>query len=153
MFNNKEEKRLKIDFSNKSISAALVGQLLKNGEKSKACKTYFQILKNLKINYNDKIPVGLIMECLHNIMPSLKLKSKKVGGTVYQIPIPLTKRKEYSIGIKWLIESSNNKNISIIEAMSKDIIESIKNEGELIKRKESDYKLALANRPFLKFLK
>lgn len=150
---DKKKIRFLIDFANKNLSSALIGNLLKKGKKNIACMNFYKILANLKKSTEEKVPVELIMECVDNVKPTLRLKSKKVGGTVYQIPVPLKKKKEYSIGIKWLIDNSDNKNSSIAVGFSKDVLESVKLEGELIKKKENDYKLAATNRPFLKFLK
>jgi small subunit ribosomal protein S7 len=146
--------QINFEYYNKNILCYLVGKLNYTGKRKKMIKKILQVFSNLKIESNNiKKPLELIMECVIKVVPFLRLKSKRVGGVIYKLPVPLKMRQEFSRGLKWLINNNKQKKKVLVPSLVNDIILSRQNLGEVVKYKENDYKVAILNRPFVKYLK
>jgi small subunit ribosomal protein S7 len=97
----------------------------------------------------DKEPLEVFMQALDNIKPQLELKSRRVGGANYQIPVEVDFARQVGIGIRWLITySRQRKGKPMNEALAAEIIDAYNNTGTSVKKKEETHKMAQANRAF-----
>lgn len=148
-------RNIRVEKNEIEIINLLLGKLIRKGKRIKMCQNLFKVLEILKNKASDdeKKSKGFLMECVNKIVPYIRLKSKRVGGVIYKLPIPLRIEQEYSKGLRWLVDSNKNKKMALVKSIVEDILLSRQDLGEVVKRKENDYKVAIANRPFVKFLK
>lgn len=145
---------LDIEYFNKNILYYLIGKLNYTGNRSRMINKLLQLFVKLKLESNNvKKPLDLLVECVVKIVPFLRLKNKRVGGVIYKLPIPLKKKQEFSKGLRWLINNNKQKKQALIKSLVNDILLSRQNLGDVVKYKENDYKVAILNRPFIKYLK
>lgn len=138
----------------KFIINKLINLLMINGKKSQSEKIIFNLLKLLKINQN-KTPFSLLIKALKNISPLVLVRSIRVKGRSFQVPIPLNKFKQLNIGMKWLIKKSKSekilKNNSLSFILFQQINLALEKKGELIQKKIELHKLAKTNRLFANY--
>jgi len=145
---------IEFEYFNKNILSYLIGKLSYKGKRKKMINKILQVFNQLKIESNNKKkPLELLMECVIKVVPFLRLRSKRVGGVIYKLPIPLKMKQEFSKGLRWLINNNKQKKKVLVQSLVNDILLSRQNLGEVIKYKENDYKVAIVNRPFIKYLK
>lgn len=125
--------------------------LMWQGKKSIARKV-FQNTLNLLKERGHKEPLKLLEKAVDNIKPNLEIKSKRIGGSVYQIPIEVKPRRQLILAFRWLINGARDKKGA---EMGKKLAEEIElasnNQGSAIKKREDTHKMAKANKAFAHF--
>lgn len=136
-----------------NIAKKFVFKFFKRGNKCLSEKVYLKLLRDLKLKHNIQNSKEFINNTVLEISTPVGIIAKKVGGTVYQIPIPIKKNKEISVSLGWLLDYIKTvKNLKAVDKIEKELLLINKNEGELIKKKVTLNKLIINNRAFLKFL-
>ncbi|MEO0310426.1 MAG: ribosomal protein, partial [Bacteroidota bacterium] len=91
-------------------------------------------------------------KAMTNVMPTVEVRSRRVGGATFQIPTEIRPDRRISLSIKWLISYSRNRNEkSMAEKLANEIIAAAKNEGSAVKKKEDVHRMAEANKAFAHF--
>ncbi len=141
----KEEKQEK-------IGQSLRSKLIKNGHKVRGEKVFFSLLRSIKKQENQR-PINVLLDSIDNISPKVMVISKKVGGSRYQIPVPIKENKEYGIGVSWLLNSVQSmKKGDLKNNILNEVYLAKRKEGEVIKKKNALHKVAVTNIAFLKFI-
>ena len=130
------------------IVSRFVNRLMNSGKKSVVEKAIYESFANLenKINRN---PVEIFKEALDNITPRVEVRSRRIGGATYQIPVEVSQRRGSALALKWLktsIENIKSKDLAI--KVTTVILESLENKGWAAKKKEEVFKMAEANKAF-----
>ncbi|TVR76745.1 MAG: 30S ribosomal protein S7 [Chitinophagaceae bacterium] len=128
-----------------------VNNLMQDGKKSIAFNIFYESLDKVE-KVTGENGYETWKKALHNIMPGVEVKSRRIGGSTFQIPSEVRPERKIALGIKWLImfsEKRGGKNMS--DKMSAEIIAASKNEGAAIKRKEDIHRMAEANKAFSHF--
>lgn len=128
-----------------------VGCLIRRGRRSAAERTFKEILTALyKLGEN---PIILLLKAFQLIKPSVTFFSKRVGGTTYKLPIILTEEQSYTIAIHWLIKNALKRTEKTYsERILNEILLTLKGNVSLLKTRNEIHKIALMNRPFLRYL-
>ncbi len=130
------------------IVAKFINNLMYNGKKSKAEKIFYASLEKIA-EKTGKDPVEVFHEALDRVKPSVEVRSRRVGGANYQVPMEVSSFRKQSLGIRWLINSSRSRSEkSMIEKLSSEIIDAYNNKGNAVKKKEDVHRMAEANRAF-----
>ena len=102
------------------------------------------ILEKLK-----KASVDLFHEALENIKPSIEVRSRRVGGATYQVPVEVRPERRQALAIRWLIKASRDRNENTMEErLASEIIDAISSRGAAVKKREDTHKMAEANKAF-----
>ena len=108
-------------------------------------------MKLLKRNQN-KIHLDVFNEAIKNVRPNLEVKSRRVGGATYQVPVEVRSDRGQALAIRWLIESSKKRGDKTMqERLSKEFLDASTNKGNAIKKKEDVHKMAESNKAFAHF--
>jgi small subunit ribosomal protein S7 len=136
---------------NSVVISKLINYVMKSGKKSVAEKLIYEALE--KAEYEIKTPgLDVFNEALTNIAPTVELRSCRVGGVNYQVPVPIKGVRSNAIGIKWLIEAAmKRKGISAKERLYLEIMDARAKRGTAYKKCEDNYKMAESNRAFAHF--
>jgi len=93
--------------------------------------------------------VDLLLGALENIRPKLEVKSRRVGGATYQVPVEISFERQQSLAFRWIVEASlARKGMPMREALAAEIIDAYNNTGTVVKRREDAHRMAQANRAF-----
>ncbi len=149
----KTKQPLKPDYKYQSEKIAkLVNYVMYDGKKSVAERAVYDMLELIKEKAKVKNPVEVVELALSNTAPNMEVRSKRVGGANYQVPMEVRPARRSALSMKWIVEAARSKKgAAIAEKLSNEIIAASKNEGEAVKKKENVHKMAEANKAFAHF--
>lgn len=131
-----------------------INHIMLDGKKSVAYGIFYSAIENLKkVAHEKKVhEIDLFFTALENLKPRVKMKSRRVGGATYQVPMPLREKESEMMAMRWLIESTRAaKGKSASQALYEVIVDTVENRGNAIKRKEEMHRTAEANKAFAHF--
>jgi len=136
------------------LVAKVINQVMMSGKKTVAQKHVYQALEEAG-KKTKKEPLAALEEAIGNIKPQMEVRSRRIGGAAYQIPVPVSSRRQTSLAIRWLIDAArtrpNKEYHTFAEKLAAEIIDAVKNEGLAIKKKEDTHRMAEANKAFSHF--
>ena len=130
-----------------------VNNLMLNGKKSVAYKIFYDAIDIVtEKSGEDADGYEIWKKALKNISPSVEVKSKRIGGSTYQIPIEIRPARKKSITVKWMIKYARLRNgKSMADKLANEIMAAAKGEGAAVKKKEDTHRMAEANKAFSHF--
>jgi small subunit ribosomal protein S7 len=134
------------------VLAKFINKVMLNGKKSTAQRMVYGALEKLaqKAKINDAIEA--FEAALNNSKPSLEVKSRRIGGATYQVPVEIPPARQLSLAMRWIIGNSRNRpGKSMEDALSLELLDCFNNQGTTIKKKEDTHKMAEANKAFAHF--
>jgi small subunit ribosomal protein S7 len=133
---------------NSKIVTKLVNNIMLDGKKAVAQKIVYKAFDIVKVKEN-KDPLEVFETALNNVMPVLEVKARRVGGATYQVPMEIRAERRQTLGLRWLVSYSRNRNEkTMAERLASEIIDAINNTGGAFKKKEDMHKMAEANKAF-----
>lgn len=136
----------------KSVTVAhLINKVMTQGKKSTAERIVYKTLENLERQIK-RDALEVFNKALDNIRPTVELRSRRVGGANYQVPMPVTKDRGNALAIKWVVSiARKTKGSDMSNRLTKEFIDAYNNTGEAIAKKETTHKMAEANKAFAMF--
>lgn len=133
---------------NSKIITKLINSMMVDGKKGKAQKILYDAFKIIK-EKTGKDPLEVFQKALENIKPSLEVKSRRVGGSNYQVPIEVSPERSQTLGLRWLINYARLRGgHSMAENLANEIIDASNNTGAAVKKREDTHRMAEANKAF-----
>jgi small subunit ribosomal protein S7 len=130
------------------LVSKLVNYVMKDGKKSVAEKVVYACLDKVATETKQD-PIEVFDEALKNITPTVEVKSKRVGGANYQVPMPVRGDRRYALAYRWLlIAARGKKGRPMAEKLAEELMLAAKNEGEAVKKRADVQRMAEANRAF-----
>jgi small subunit ribosomal protein S7 len=133
---------------NSTLLAKFVNSLMFDGKKSTAQRiTYgaFEVISNK----TGEDPLRVFKKGLDNIKPALEVKSRRVGGATYQVPVEVSPRRQLSLAIRWLIEYSTKRGEKTMkDKLAAEILDASNSRGNAVKKKDDTHRMAEANKAF-----
>mgnify|MGYP001402510665 CR=1 FL=1 len=134
------------------IVAKFINNLMKNGKKSIAEKIVYNSFDVIGKKEKTDEPLNVFKKALKNASPVLEVKSRRIGGATYQVPIEIPENRRMALAMRWIITfARSRKGNSMVDRLSAELIAASKNEGSAIKKKEDTHKMAEANKAFAHF--
>jgi small subunit ribosomal protein S7 len=94
-------------------------------------------------------PVNVFQQALDNVMPSIEVRSRRVGGATYQVPVEVRISRRQALGIRWIIAAARERNEkTMMERLSAELLDASNNRGNAVKKREDTHRMAEANRAF-----
>ena len=137
---------------NDLVVAKFVNNLMKSGKKSVAEKIFYKALLLIERKEKTDNPIDVFKKALKNSSPMVEVKSRRIGGATYQVPIDIPENRRVALSMRWIISfARSRKGSSMVDKLSAELIAASKNEGSSIKKKEDTHKMAEANKAFAHF--
>ena len=131
------------------LVSKFINSLMKNGKKSVAEKIFYGALDAITERESEMTSLEIFKAAIDNVMPSVEVKSRRVGGSTYQVPMEVRHSRSQSLAIRWLIEYSNTRSgLSMRSKLADEFIDASNSRGSAIKKKEDTHKMAEANKAF-----
>jgi len=128
--------------------AKVINKIMVCGKKSKAQRIVYEAL-DIMAQQGSKAPVTDLEHAIRNVTPQLKVKSRRVGGATYQVPVEVEPRVGLSLAIRWLVESARARSgKSMAEKLSAELSDATKGQGVTVKKRDDTHRMAEANRAF-----
>ena len=94
-------------------------------------------------------PLGVFHQALENVMPSIEVRSRRVGGATYQVPVEVRPERRQALAIRWLISAARARNErTMVDRLSAELVDAFNNRGSAVKKREDTHRMAEANRAF-----
>ena len=125
--------------------------LMVDGKKSVAEKALYEALEMIEKEIKAD-PLEVFNEALENVKPNIEVKSRRVGGATYQVPMEVRAERKLALAIRWLIQSAKKRKEKMISIkIAKELMDAAKKMGEAIKKRQDTHKMAAANKAFSHF--
>ena len=120
-----------------------------SGKKSVAQRVVYSAIEKMAEKLEKGNPVDLVLGALENIRPKIEVKSRRVGGATYQVPIEVAFERQQSLAFRWVVNAATSrKGTPMAEALAGELIDAYNNTGSVVKKREETHKMAQANRAF-----
>jgi len=130
------------------ILTKFINKIMLDGKKSTAEKIIYSAMDIIS-SRGEKTGIDTFNEAIENIKPIIEVKSRRVGGATYQVPVEVRPVRQLSLSIRWLIDSSRKRNErTMAERLANELMDASTDKGNAFKKKEDTYKMAEANKAF-----
>ena len=130
------------------ILAKFMNNLMKDGKKSVAEKIVYGAFEIVEKKLGSE-PIKTFHDAIENVQPQVEVRSRRVGGATYQVPVEVRSDRALALAIRWLINSSRNRSEnSMTERLGGELIDASSNRGASVKKREDTHKMAEANKAF-----
>ena len=133
------------------ILTKFMNRIMLDGKKSVSERIVYGAF-DIVFNKTNKKPIDLFHEALDNVKPNLEVRSRRVGGATYQVPMEVRPRRAQALAMKWIIDSALKRSEKTMkERIASEIIDAHNNKGNAVKKREEIHKMAESNRAFSHF--
>jgi len=130
------------------VLTKFVNAIMLDGKKSVAQKVVYDALERIEEKTGEKA-IEVFNKAMDNVKPVMEVKSRRVGGATYQVPIEVRPARQQSLGIRWIVEAARKRNErTMMERLSNELMDAATEKGAAFKKKEDTYKMAEANKAF-----
>ena len=122
-----------------------------DGKRGVAAKIVYDAIDKIKTKSKDE-PINIFNEAINNIKPTVEVRSRRVGGATYQVPVEVKTKRSHALALRWLVEASRKrKDKHMSDKIFNEIYDAYQNRGSAIKKKEDTHKMAESNKAFAHF--
>ena len=133
---------------NDLILSKFMNSIMKEGKKSVAERIVYGAFERMQSRAKSD-PIQMFHSALENVMPSVEVRSRRVGGATYQVPVEVRPERRQALAIRWLITAARGRNENTMEErLSGELLDAANNRGTAVKKREDTHKMAEANRAF-----
>ena len=133
---------------NSLVLAKFINCVMYDGKKTTSEKVIYKALEKIKDKTKED-PIKIFNEAINNIRPNLEVRSRRVGGATYQVPVDVKTKRSQTLALRWLLESSRRrKNKTLSEKLFNELLDASQNKGAAIKKREDTHKMAESNKAF-----
>ena len=133
---------------NDKVVTKFINGLMVDGKKSIAENIFYNALEEIEKETNES-GIEIFRRAMENVRPQLEVRSRRIGGATYQVPVEVRKHRQQTLAIRWLVRyTRERKEYGMVNKLKKELIAAANSEGGSVKKKEDTYKMAEANRAF-----
>ncbi len=127
----------------------MINTVMRGGKKSVAERVVYGAFDRIAEKNKDKSPMDVLQAAMDNVKPKLEVKSRRVGGANYQVPVEVTSDRQEALALRWMIDyAKGRKATGMTDALASEIMDAANNTGSAVKKREDMHKMAQANRAF-----
>ena len=130
------------------VLAKFINFVMYDGKKSIAEKIIYSVLDQIK-NKTKEDPIKIFNDAINNIRPNLEVRSRRVGGATYQVPVEVKNKRSHTLALRWLLEATRKrKNKTMSDKLFNELLDASQKKGSAIKKREDEHRMAEANKAF-----
>jgi len=134
-----------------AIIPKLINSIMYDGKKISAEKIVYEALEKIRTKSKDE-PIAVFNDAINNVRPTVEVRSRRVGGATYQVPVEVKTKRSQALALRWLIDASRKrKDKKMSDKLFNEIFDAYQNKGSAIKKKEDTHKMAESNKAFAHF--
>ena len=134
---------------NDRVLSRFINIVMYGGKKSTAERIVYQALEIASTKLKSKNSLDLFKTALNNVKPGIEVRSRRVGGATYQVPVEVRNERALALAIRWIVDASRKRSEkSMTHRLAQELIDANENKGASIKKREDTHKMAEANRAF-----
>ena len=137
---------------NDIVVAKFINYIMKGGKKSIAETIFYSSLNIIKEQSKNNEPLEIFKKALENVAPVVEVKSKRIGGATYQVPMEVSQNRRFALAMRWILSfSRSRKGKTMANRLASELIAASNKDGSAYKKKEDTHKMAEANKAFAHF--
>ncbi|HEY7765726.1 MAG TPA: 30S ribosomal protein S7 [Aestuariivirgaceae bacterium] len=130
------------------VVSKFMNNLMNAGKKSVAESIVYGALERIQSKTKQE-PLGVFHQALDNVAPAIEVRSRRVGGATYQVPVEVRPERRQALAIRWLIQAARGRNENtMVDRLSGELLDAANNRGTAVKKREDTHRMAEANRAF-----
>ncbi len=130
------------------VITKFMNAVMEDGKKSVAERIVYGALEKMESKAKSD-PVAMFHQALENVMPAVEVRSRRVGGATYQVPVEVRPERRQALAIRWIITAARGRNENtMVDRLSGELLDAAANRGTAVKKREDTHKMADANRAF-----
>lgn len=134
------------------LASKFINCLMWGGKKATAMRIFYNAMGQIKRRMGDVNPIDIFHQAVENVKPTVEVRSKRVGGATYQVPMQVGKKRQQSLAIRWIIGASRGKSgRPMFLRLADELMAAYRREGEAMTKRENTTKMADANKAFSHF--
>ena len=134
-----------------TIIPKLINNIMYDGKRGVAAKIVYDAIEKIKMKTKDE-PINIFNEAINNIKPTVEVRSRRVGGATYQVPVEVKSKRAQALALRWIMDATRKrKNKTMADKLYAEIIDASQNKGSAIKKREDTHKMAESNKAFAHF--
>ena len=134
------------------VVARLISTVMQDGKKSLAERIVYTAIEETRAGTDAVDPLEILSRAIDNVKPRLEVKSRRVGGATYQVPMEVPPARQLALAMRWIVGYAQaRKNIPWMKALANELKEAANGQGNAIKKRDDTHKMAQANRAFAHF--
>ncbi|GIW94637.1 MAG: 30S ribosomal protein S7 [Pirellulaceae bacterium] len=134
------------------LVSKFINCLMHNGKKSVAQRLFYQAMDEIRRRAPDKDPLEVFQQAVENVKPQIEVRSKRVGGAAYQVPMQVSRNRQQSLAIRWILMAAREKKgRPMYLKLADELLAAYNREGAAIARREQVHRMAEANKAFAHF--
>ena len=134
-----------------TIIPKLINSIMYDGKKGIAEKIVYEAIEKIKTKTKEE-PINIFNEAINNIRPTVEVRSRRVGGATYQVPVEVKSKRAQALALRWLMDATRKrKNKTMAEKLYYELTDASQNKGSAIKKREDTHKMAESNKAFAHF--
>ena len=134
-----------------SIIPKLINSIMYDGKKTVAEKIIYEAIDKIKSKSKDE-PLNVFNDAINNVRPTVEVRSRRVGGATYQVPVEVKAKRSQALALRWIIDASRKrKDKKMSDKLFNEIFDAYQKRGSAIKKKEDTHKMAESNKAFAHF--
>ena len=131
------------------LLAKFMNNLMVRGKKSIAERLVYDALDIIQVRVGDENPLAIFKKALENVKPSVEVKSRRVGGSTYQVPVEIRGSRRTALGMRWVINFARKRHEkTMAEKLAGELLDAAQGRGNSVKKREDTHKMAEANKAF-----
>jgi len=134
------------------LASKFINCLMEDGKKSVAQGLFYKALDIVAAKVNDPEPIEVFHRAVENVKPAVEVRSKRVGGAAYQVPMQVNRNRQQSLAIRWILAAvREKKGRATHEKLAEEILAAFKREGAAVTKRDNVHRMADANKAFAHF--
>jgi len=127
----------------------MVNYMMKSGKKTVAQRIVYGAIDEVAKKLPEEDALEVVNKAIENMKPKVEVKSKRIGGASYQVPMPISERRQLALALRWLVQyASGRHGLGMPKAVAAELLDAYKGEGNVIKKRDDTHRMAQANKAF-----
>jgi small subunit ribosomal protein S7 len=147
-----EERKVESDLKYNNVHVSMfINRLMRDGKKSVAQRVLYDSFDLIEARLKRQ-PIEVFEQALGNVKPQIEVKPRRVGGSTYQVPVPVDAERQVSLAMRWLLTAARARGgRSMAEKLAGELMDAASNQGAAVKKRDDTHRMAEANRAFSHF--
>ncbi len=134
------------------LAAKFINCLMRKGKKSTADRIFYAAMAYIDEKVPDKEPIEVLEAAIHNVRPLVEVRSRRIGGATYQVPVEVARKRQVSLAIRWILAAARaKKGRPMHKRLAEELLDGHRRQGAAYTKKENTHKMAEANKAFAHF--
>jgi small subunit ribosomal protein S7 len=134
------------------LASKFINCVMRDGKKSVALQIFYDAMDVIAQKVKDRDPIEVFTQAVENVKPHVEVRSKRVGGAAYQVPMQVNRNRQLSLAIRWILEAAHEKKgRPMYQKLADELVAAYNREGAAISKRENVHRMADANKAFAHF--